>query len=269
MTKINLNHISLYYELHGPDDAPILVLNNGILMNAATSWAYQVNDFSRRYKLLLYDLRGQGQSDHPEGSYSMDIHANDLAALLEALEVESAHIAGISYGGEVAQAFALAYPRKTRSLILADTVSELKPSLRMVIKSWMDALRSGDSLAFFHASIPWNFSPNFIVSNPVVMEEARKRYALLDFPAVYRLCESFLNVDFTSRLREIHQPTCIMVGALDQLKGLDYARILKRGIPHAEFLILEGAGHVTCWESPAEFNSIILGFLDKQAIAGS
>jgi 3-oxoadipate enol-lactonase len=267
MPIIKLNQISFYYELHGPQDAPVLVLNNGIIMNAATSWAYQRQDLSQRYRLLLYDCRGQGQSDHPQSSYSMELHAADLAAMFEALEIESGHIAGISYGGEIAQSFALDYPQKTSSLILADTVSEVNSPLRMTIEYWIDALRSNDPLSFYHATIPWNFSPEFIESHPEIMAEARKRYEGLDFPAVIRLCESFLNVNFTSRLREIHSPTCIIVGKLDHLKGVNYARILKQGIPHAELHIIDGAGHASCWERPAEFNSILLGFLDKQFVS--
>ncbi len=264
MPQITINNISIYYELHGSEDAPVLVLNNGIIMNAATSWAYQTKALSKHYRVLQYDCRGQGQSDHPETPYSMDGHADDLSALLDALGIEKAHIAGISYGGEVAQAFALKYPDKVRSLILMDTVSEVSPELRLIIQSWVDALTTGDALAFFNVTVPWNFSPEFISNNAALLEDAKKRYALLDFPAVIRLCETFFEVDFTKRLHEIKVPTCILVGELDLLKGTRYAEILKRNIPHAEYHVLMGAGHASCWERPQEFNSVVLGFLAKQ-----
>lgn len=263
MPTITANGISLYYELHGPEDAPVLVLNNGILMNAATSWSFQTATFARRYRVLQYDCRGQGGSDHPDGPYSMALHADDLAALLDALGIAQAHIAGISYGGEVAQAFALAHPDKVRSLILADTVSEVGPELRITIESWLAEARRADPEAFFAATAPWNFSPAFIAANPKVLAAARQRYGLLDYPAVVRLCECFLGVNFTARLGEITAPTCIIVGERDILKGPTYADILRRGIPHAEYHLLAGAGHASCWERPAEFNTIVLGFLAK------
>ena len=72
-------------------------------------------------------MRGQGRSEHPEGPYSMDQHADDLAALLDACGVERAHLVGISYGGEVSQAFVLRHPARVRSLVLTDTVSEVGP----------------------------------------------------------------------------------------------------------------------------------------------
>ena len=70
-------------------------------------------------------------------------------------------------------------------------------------------------------------------------------------------------MEFSARLEEIRAPVCILVGEHDRLKGLDYARMLKRGIPHAEIHVIPGAGHASAWEKPAEFNSIILGFLEK------
>lgn len=264
MPAIQVNDVNLYYELHGDETAPVLVLNNGIIMNAASSWAFQTKALSMHYRLLQYDCRGQGQSDHPENPYSMEQHADDLSALLDALGIEEAHIAGISYGGEVSQAFALKYPEKVRSLVLMDTVSEVPADMRIIIQSWVDALKTGDALAFFNVTVPWNFSPEFIAKNTTLLEDAKKRYALLDFPAIIRLCETFFEVNFTERLSEIKVPTCIIVGELDLLKGIRYAEILKKNIPHAEYHVLMGAGHASCWERPQEFNSVVLGFLAKQ-----
>ena len=263
MPTATINGINIYYELHGPEEAPVLVLNNGIIMNAATSWMFQTPALAPHYRLLQYDCRGQGQSDHPEEEYSMEGHADDLAGLLDHLGIEQAHISGISYGGEVAQAFALKYPGKTRSLILADTASEVRPQLRMTIQSWLDALETGDPLNFFHVTVPWNFSAEFIQSNPDLLENAKKRYAELDFPAVIRLCRCFLELDLTSRLGEIELPTCVMVGEKDWIKGIEYAKILRDHITGAELHLIPGAGHASCWENHAVYNTIILGFLAK------
>ena len=265
MPKIQVNGVELYYELHGAEDAPLLVLNNGIIMNAAGSWVFQTQTLAKHYRVLQYDCRGQGQSDHPAEAYTMELHADDLTGLLLALGYESAHIAGISYGGEVGQAFALKYPQRCLSLILADTVSEVGNELRIIIESWLSAARAGDAETFFNVTVPWNFSPEFIAANPKLLADAKGRYELLDYPAVVRLCECFLKVDFTARLGEIKCPTAIIVGSADLLKGPAYAAILKAGIPHAEYHLLHGAGHASCWECPQEFNTVILGVLAKQA----
>ncbi len=264
MPFININDTRLYYELHGPEDAPVLVLNNGVIMNAAVSWLFQTQALSQHYRLLQYDCRGQGQSDHPDEAYTMEVHADDLAELMKGLNIDNAHILGISYGGEIAQAFALKFPQMTKSLILADTVSEIRPDMKIIIGNWIDALHSGNPVAFFNATVPWNFSPAFIRSNPALLEDAKKRYANLDFPAVIRLCECFLEVDFTDQLSSIDIPACIIVGEQDLLKGPEYADILHKALLKSEYHILSGAGHATCWEAPEEFNSIVLGFLAKQ-----
>lgn len=265
MPTIQANGIQIYFELHGAENAPVLVLNNGILMNAANSWVFQTQALAQKYRVLQYDCRGQGQSEHPEEAYSMAQHADDLAALLAKLGIAQVHIAGISYGGEVAQAFALAYPQQVASLILADTVSEIGPELRQTVMGWLQAARLADPELFFNITVPWNFSPEFIAANPALLEGARSRYAQLDFPAVARLCECFLALEFTARLGEIKARTCILVGEKDILKGPAYAQILLRAIPHAEYHLLPGAGHASCWERPAAWNSIVLGFLAKNA----
>lgn len=265
MPFATVDDVRIYYEQHGPAGAPVLVLNNGILMNAAASWAPQTPALSARYRVLLYDCRGQGQSDHPDAPYSMARHADDLAGLLDALDIDSAHILGISYGGEVSQAFALAFPRRVRSLILADTVSEVGPELRLIVEGWRAAALTGDADLFYLVTAPWNFSASFIADHPVVLEAARARYMSLDLPAVVRLGDAFLDVDFTSRLGEITAPACVLVGDGDLLKGPRYAEILHRGIAGSELHVIPGSGHVTCWEAAGVFNEIVLQFLARQA----
>jgi 3-oxoadipate enol-lactonase len=263
MAFVTCHGVRLYYELHGPDTAPVLVLNNGILMNAASSWAPQTRAFATRYRVLQYDCRGQGLSDHPSCPYSMAQHADDLAALLDALGLPRAHVLGLSYGGEVAQAFALAYPARVSSLILADTVSEVGPELAMIVEGWKAAALTGDCDLVFLVSTPWNFSPGFIAANADLLELGRLRHKELDLPAVARLAEAFAGVNFTARLREIAVPVCIVVGEADLIKGPRYASILHRELRGSELHTIAGAGHATSWENPARFNEIVLTFLDK------
>lgn len=263
MPRASVGGVELYFEVHGPERAPVLVLNNGILMTTA-SWGPQLAPFTRHHRVLLYDMRNQGASSHPDGPVTMWQHADDLAGLLDALGVGSAHVLGISYGGEVSQAFALAHPRRVRSLVLADTVSDVGPELRATVEAWRLVAAGADADAFFAMTVPWNFSPAFIARNAALLATARRRYGALDFPAVVRLCDGFQTVDFTARLPEIAVPACVLVGELDLLKGRAYAERIARAIPGAELHLIADAGHASSWERPAEFNSIVLGFLAKQ-----
>jgi 3-oxoadipate enol-lactonase len=259
MPSVAVNGTQLHYEWHGPESGPVLVLNNGILMNAASSWMPQRSALSQSCRVLLYDCRGQGLSDHPAGPYSMAAHAGDLAGLLDALGIPAAHIAGTSYGGEVAQAFALDCPGRVLSLFLADTVSEVGPELRLIVEGWRAAAERADPELFFLVTAPWNFSPGFIAAKRALLEAASARYRELDYPAVVRLCDAFLSsVDFTGRLREITAPTRIVVGGADLLKGPAYASILHRHIRGSDLQTIPGAGHAVNWERPDVFNGLLL-----------
>ncbi len=263
MPKIRANGIELYYEWHGSENAEVLVLSNGILMSTA-SWAFQVPALASKYRVLLYDCRGQWQSDHPAGPYSMEQHADDLAALLDALGIPRAHIAGASYGAEISLIFGYKYPDKTRTVIAASAVSQLDPVLRGIGELWLEVARCKDSNLFFHATYPFNFSGRWIAANAPALEQARTRYASLDYDAVVNLCDAFLRLNITDQLHRIKAPTLVMVGKEDNLKPRRYAEMIVREIPQAEYAIIPHSGHALMWEQAQTFNSLVLGFLAKQ-----
>lgn len=267
MPELIANGCRLYYELDGPTDADVLVLSNGILMSTA-SWGYQVPAFSRRYRVLRYDCRGQWQSEHPAGPYSMAQHADDLAALLDGLGIARAHIGGISYGAEISMVFALKHPERVRSLVLSSAVSQVNPTLAGIAGMWLEAAQRRDPELFFAATYPFNFSQRWIAANAAALAQARSRYAALDFAAVTELCRAFLALDITGDLHRIAAPTLVMVGEDDNLKPRPYADIIAREIPHAAYAIIPGTGHAVCWEAPLAFNSLVLGFLEQQGKGG-
>jgi 3-oxoadipate enol-lactonase len=266
MPHVAVNGIQLYYELHGwESDAAVIVLNNGVFMSTA-SWVYQLPALAGRYRVLLYDCRGMWRSDHPKGPYSMEQHADDLAGLLDAVDVSSAHIAGISYGGEVSMMFALRHPQRTRSLILSSTVSQVDPLLRAGMGAWVAAAQARDADLLYHVVYPLSFSERWMSEHAAEAEQARSRYKLLDFDAALELFGAFLRLDLTRDLHKIRVPTMVMVGDEDLIKPRKYAEIIAQAISGAEYVVIPGAGHALCWEAPDEFNTIILGFLAKQSL---
>jgi 3-oxoadipate enol-lactonase len=262
--KIKANGIQLYYELHGPEDAAVLVLSNGVLMSTA-SWAFQTPVLARHYRLLLYDCRGMWQSDHPPGPYSMEQHADDLAALLGALGIEHAHIGGTSYGAEVSMVFALKYPARTRSLIVTAAVSHLDPLLKGLADIWIEAARAHDPELLFKVVYPLTFSEAWIAANQPALDLARERYEALDFDALLELFLCFSRLDITADLHRITAPTLVVAGELDALKSRKYADLIAREIPGAEYALIPHAGHAAMWEQAGVFNSLILGFLAKHS----
>ena len=264
MPKAIVNGIEIYYELHGPEDAPVVVLSNGVLMSTA-SWAFQTAALAKKFRVLLYDCRGMWQSEHPEGPYSMEMHADDLAGLLDALSIEKAHIAGISYGSEVSMAFALKYAERTRSLVLADGVSQIDALLKGQCESWVRAAKAKDADLLFEVTYPMNFSDVWIAAHRPALSAARERYHELDFDGFLRLMDSFLAFNITGELQKITAPTLVIVAENDILKSRKYSEILVREIPGAEFAIIPYGGHAVCLEQPGVFNTLLMGFIVKHS----
>jgi 3-oxoadipate enol-lactonase len=267
MPRVEANGIEIYYELHGPEEADVLVLSNGVLMSTA-SWALQTPILSQHYRLLLYDCRGMWQSEHPPGPYAMELHADDLAALMDRLAVGRAHIGGISYGAEIGMVFALRYPERTRSLIVSSAVSQVDPLLKGWTESWMAAARAASADLLFQVTYPLNFSEGWIAAHQEALNAARERYERLDFDSLLALLECFLQLSVTDELCRIEVPTLVMVGEEDILKPRRYAEIIADRIPHAELAVVPRAGHAVCWEQPGLFNGLILGFLARHGEGG-
>jgi 3-oxoadipate enol-lactonase len=266
MPRIKINSIYVQYETYGSDKSPWVVFNNGILMNAASAWKPQIKVLSKHYRILKYDFRGQGDSEHPQEEYTMELHTDDLAELMSALKIKKAHMVGLSYGGMVAQTFALRYPQLCSSLILVGATSEVGDKLKLIINTWLNHAKNNDLESFFNATVPWFFASSTFIKTPEILKNTKTRYAKLDLEAVARLCKSFLSANLTSQLKEIKAPTCIIVGEQDLLVERTYVDILRHNIPINELHIIPFSGHVVCSEKVEEFNTVLLGFLLKPLV---
>jgi 3-oxoadipate enol-lactonase len=259
-----VNGVNLYYEFHGPDDGEPLILNNGVFMNT-TSWAFQLPDLSRRYRVLAYDMRGQGQSEHPQGEYSLDLHADDLVALMDAVGLRQAHMVGTSYGGELNLVLGVRYPERCRTLVVITSVSHSEPLTAAMIERWQLAAKLGDGPRFFRLIYADVYSESFLIHRPDLIPMAEQRYATLDLPAAVRLIESFQRFNIRAELSKINRPTCIVSAELDLLKPRRYGEVMHRAIAGSEFHLIPNAGHVAVIERAAEVTTIILGFLAKHS----
>lgn len=262
MPTKTVNGVELYYELHGTS-GDVVVLNNGVIANTA-SWANQLPALTLHYRVLLYDMRGQGQSQKwqpGDPDYTWETHADDLAALLDALDIEAAHIGGISYGGELTLVFALRYPERCKTLIVADAVSHVEPQLAAIVDSWARVAALGDHELFYRITWYWNFSEAFFRAQYDLLSSRIEAAKTLDLPSIEQLCRCFLTLDVTDQLASIQQPTCVLVGEADLLKPVHYSDTIAARIPDAELYILPGAGHASFWERAQEFNRVILTFL--------
>lgn len=261
MPFITVNGINVYYQWHGSEDRDIVIFNNGLLMDTA-GWVYQKSVISRHYLILLYDCRGQGKTDHPDSPYSMDLHADDLKALMDGLDIKAAHLAGISYGGEIALVFASQWPERVKSLFISSSVSEIHPYLHCLVDKWQAAAIRKDSELFYRVTVTDNFSPQWLNTHPQWEQISLPRYKEFDYDAVVRLCDSFSHINFTSELKKITSPAMLVVGQCDILKPCSpYTEILAQNISQSQVIIFGNAGHACIIEAAPAWNASLLGFL--------
>jgi pimeloyl-ACP methyl ester carboxylesterase len=184
---------------------------------------------------------------------------------MDELEIESAHLVGTSYGGEVGLTFAAAYPRRVRSLAVIASVAKPDDALREGALRWAQLAREKPE-RLWDAALPRFYSPRFVAANPAFIEAGRQRVSALPpdwFRAFADLCEAFAGLD--ADLAAIRCPTLVVAGADDTLKPPRFSRELADGIAGAELVVIEDAGHAVVVEKPDAVNEALLRFLAKPA----
>ena len=262
MTQIRVNEIELHYEIEGEGE-PVVFLN-GVMMTTQ-SWALQRRVLAKRYCCILHDFRGQLLSAKPAGPYAMELHVEDLRALLDQLGVETCHLVGTSYGGEVGMIFAYTHPQRVASLTVISSVSHVTPLQRRQVDLWAEtALREPQHL--YRLTVPCNYSDAFLAESSSVIRVGEKRLAGYPpefFPAFAELIEAFKQLDIRDRLADIRCPTLVICGEHDALKPVAQSRLIAQAVPGAEFLVVPDAGHAVVIEKAETVNTALLGFLEK------
>lgn len=257
---VKVNGVSLHYEITGQGEPLILIEGLG---TATWLWWKQVPELARRFRVVAYDLRGSGWSDKPDEPYSIPMFADDLAGLMDALRIKQAHVLGISLGGYVAQEFAIRYPHRVKRLILCSTGTNgphATPPNPDVIVALMAPVAGKDNL---RDRITLSLSPGYATAHPSDVEQMLAWRLDNPQPAYAYNRQLMSAVGWTSegRLGEITMPTLVLAGSEDRVVPPQNADVLVAGIPHAEKVILQGAGHLINVEQPERFNEEVIRFL--------
>lgn len=264
MQKIEVDGVDLACQIEGSGSETVVLLN-GIAMTMPHWKPVADRLLAAGYQVLLHDLRGQLLSGRPDGPYSLELHARDLAGLMAALGIEKAHIAGTSYGAEVGLCFARDFPGHCLSLTCIDGVSEYDDVLGAAVEAWKAAALC-DPRVFYKAIIPWNYSVAYIASHKEFLADREDKVASLPrdyFEAFGRLCDAFLAIDLTKDLGSIHCPALMLVGSSDILKTPEYSRLMANGISGCRYQEIPGAGHAVVIEQPEAVADALLGFLGE------
>jgi 3-oxoadipate enol-lactonase len=261
MPTLNANGVSLYYELAGDANQPAVVFINGIFQDT-TGWRFAVRDLSTAFRTLIYDCRGQGQSDKPEaGPYFTEQHARDLLALLDALDIKAAHFVGLSNGGMILMQLARIAPERVGKLVFADTFAYLDPVQQAMMRSWRAALVNGGSALRFDISLPWTWGADFLASNLNAVLALRERAAKLPSLSSIHLIDGVIDHDARPWLPQITAPAMIIHGEHDRMAPPHSVAVLQEHLPHAQMHWLARAGHAAWLEQAAEFNAAVKAFL--------
>jgi len=264
MPEVSKDGSPIYFESHGEGFPLILIRGLG---SNADHWYSQVPDFSRYYRVIVFDNRGIGRSGDPGGPFSIRDMADDVVFLMDALQIGQGHVLGLSMGGMIAQEIALQCPVRVKGLVLVVThcggkhqvraADEVTETLRRMVVENTSEARTRAMEVFF--------SPRTIQEEPQVIQE----YAAVSmkYPAgadiLQRQWDAVGNHDACDRLEQLKARTLVLTGAGDVLIPPANSTMLAGRIPDAELLVVPDGAHHVMIEQPAACNRAILEFLQR------
>jgi len=244
--------IQLDYERSGEGPPLLMIMGRS---GTYSHWGEPfLQELRRDFELIVYDHRGIGNSSRLEGPVTIRQFAQDAVGLLDTLELDSAHVLGISMGGMVAQEIALANPERVRTLTLGCTYcGGLDSALTSeeVAQRMVDALATHDGEQIIRASWESNVSAGFAADEQAWESfrdiSTRRRVAL---PVIVEQTRAILDHDTSGRLGEITLPTQIVHGTADEVLPVINAHTIAGLIDGAPLQVLDGVGHLFFWERP-------------------
>jgi len=258
--KISANGIDINYSIEG--EGPWLAMSHSLACNLHM-WDEEAKRLSKRYKVLRYDTRGHGESGAPAGAYTLELLADDLHGLLQALGVKSTHFVGLSMGGMIGQTYALKYPGMFRSLALCDTTSRYPAEAAPV---WAERIKTVESQGMEPMVAPtlerW-FTPPYRAAHPEVVEKVAAMIRGTPVPGFVGCCHAIPKINLTARLKEIRCPALVIVGKDDPGTPVAMAEDIHQALPGSKLVIIPSAAHLSNLEQPDAFNQALAGFLDK------
>jgi pimeloyl-ACP methyl ester carboxylesterase len=267
MPKVKANSITMNYDLQGAGE-PLILIPYLAADNAC--YAFQAPDYANHFTCISPDLRGTGETDKPEGAYSTELFADDVAAFMQTLGIEKAHISGLSLGAATGLWLAAKYPDKVKSLSLHSGWVKTDPFLKSVVEGWQvtaKALGSVPEMVIL-SIFPWCFTPELFAARPDYIQSlanfVRGRPAQ-PLSAFLQQSNAVIAHDVEARLGRITAPTQITFGRHDLVTSTRFADRMKSDIRDSELLIFEECAHAPIYEKVEEFNQKTLAFLRRHA----
>ncbi len=267
MAKVRAGSITMNYDQQGSGEPVVLI---PYLAADYACYAFQVADYAKHFTCICIDLRGTGEPDKPDGAYSTELFADDVAALMQAIGVPKAHIFGLSLGAATGLWLAAKYPQRVKSLSLHSGWAKTDAYLKTVVQGWQVMAKAMNSVPemVIQGIFPWCFTPELYAQKPDTLQ------ALCDFvrsrpkqpvDAFLREAGAVIAHDADAQLGMIRAPTQITFGRHDLVTSTRSADRLKSGIRNSELHIFEDCSHAPLYENVPAFNEKTLAFLRKHA----
>src|SRR5215470_8860340 len=209
MPFADLNDVCIHYSLTGPASAPVLVLSNSLGANFAM-WDPQLPSFNSRYRLLRYDTRGHGQSSAAPGPYSIELLANDVLHLLNALNISRVHFCGLSMGGQTGIWLGIHAPQRLNKLILCNTGAKIGSA-----ESWNTRINAVLARGITDVSATvisrW-FTPAFTAARPELVASTKLMLESANPLGYIACCAAVRDFDAHEQLTSIATPTLVIAG---------------------------------------------------------
>ena len=260
-----VNDIKIYYEIHGPPDGTPLLLLEGWGCPLWT-WFRQLEAFSQRYKVIIFDNRGTGKTSKPDHEYTIEMLATDAKGLLDTLEITKTHIFGISMGGFIAQQFAISYPHVVGGLAISSTYfGEANPrtitasdETLTAIFTYPNETLSLDQAMAIRRSTAW--SASFLKANrPLIKQMDRWLFDNLQPDYARRRQEQArFSFDSEAGLNMLTTPTLILHGKRDLVIPPENAEMLLKAIANSRLVYFKDGPHRIDIERHQDFNATIL-----------
>ena len=238
-------------------DAPRIAFIHSLALDRSI-WDGVVERMRAHAELLTYDCRGHGQSDRRPSRYSVELFADDLAALFDRVGWRSAAIAGCSMGGSVALAFAARHPARASSLLLIDTTAWYGDHAPAQFKERAAAARGKGMTGLIDFQLGRWFSDDFRTRHPDLMKQLTDVFAAADLDCYAASCDLLGAVDVRAALPTFHMPAAVIVGEEDQATPVAMARYLHEHLAGSTLTIIPGARHLTPIEHPDTIASELL-----------
>ncbi len=266
MPKVKANNITINYEQQGSGE-PLVLIPYLAADNAC--YAFQVPEYAKHFTCISLDLRGTGETDKPEGTHSTELYADDVAAFMQAIGIQRAHVAGVSLGAAAGMWLAAKHPDKVKSLSLHSAWTKTDAFLKVVVRGWQVTARAVNSMPemIINAIFPWCLTPELYAAKPDYVQ------ALSDFvrsrpeqpvAAFIQQSNAVMAHNVESQLGRITAPTQITFGQFDLLTSTRFADPMKNNIRTSELLVFAGCTHGALYEKVDEFNQQTLAFLQRQ-----